>query len=286
MAKIFIMQPYLIIYSIKNLFPSLKNFTRLFTKKIFEIYCSYYSLNTYISQEEISSILTHLRASGLDAIFVPNLLDPQKESLFVFDMDSTLIQQEVIDEIAKECGVYAEVSKITEEAMQGMWNFEESLKKRCAFLKGVDANVFEKIYNNLTLNLGVKEFLTEIRKHSAKIAVFSGGFTPILEKFAQDYKIDEFRANTLEIQNGKLTGNTIGEIIDSNKKEKYLLEVAEKYKISSSQTVAVGDGANDVKMIQRARIGIGFHAKEGLKKQISNFIDKVGLHALLGLFEV
>ncbi|MCX7997907.1 MAG: phosphoserine phosphatase SerB [Leptospiraceae bacterium] len=274
-----------ILYSKNPSFQEMLGLKKILERKIFDCYCYYYTSEAQLSIEEIKLILNQARSFRCDAIFVNQLLNPKQESLFVFDMDSTLIQQEVIDEIARECGVYEQVSKITEEAMQGLWNFEESLRKRCALLKGVKEDVFEKVYNKLTLNVGVQKFLENIKDYPAKIAVLSGGFVPILQRFANDFKIHEFRANTLEIHNGKLTGNVVGEIIDSEKKAKYLLEISKKYNIPKTQVVAVGDGANDKKMIELAGIGIGFHAKEGLKKQILNYIDLFGLEVLLSLFE-
>lgn len=274
-----------ILYSKDSLFPEIAGIKKVSEKQVLDFYCCYYTSEVLFSSEKVQSILNECRSSNYDAIFVNQLLNPKQESLFVFDMDSTLIQQEVIDEIARECGVYEQVSKITEEAMQGLWNFEESLRKRCALLKGIKEDVFEKVYNKLTLNVGVQKFLESIKDFPAKIAVLSGGFVPILQRFANEFKIHEFRANTLEIQDGKLTGNVIGEIIDSEKKAKYLLEISKKYNIPKSQVVAVGDGANDKRMIELAGIGIGFHAKEGLKKQILNYIDLFGLEVLLSLFE-
>lgn len=280
------MDSYFIVYSKYDSFPNLNGLPISFIKPIFDSYCCYYKVSdSKTSEDEISKILEQFRRNSYDAIFVKKLLEPNQESLFVFDMDSTLIQEEVIDEIAKECGVYESVSRITEEAMQGLWNFEESLRKRCSLLNGVEETVFDKIYNKLTLNVGVKIFLDNIRKYPVKLAVLSGGFIPILEKFAKEYEIHQFRANVLEIKNGKLTGNLIGEIIDGEKKQKYLLEIASSYNIPTSQVVAVGDGANDKKMLEVAGIGIGFHAKMGLKKQILNYIDSFGLEVLLGLFK-
>lgn len=278
------MSSYLLFYTKDQSFHNSTEFELVHVKKIAEYYCCYYLPKVELSSEEIKRILENWRSVSSDAIFIKQLINPQKESLFVFDMDSTLIQQEVIDEIAREFGVYEEVAKITEEAMQGLWNFEESLRKRCSFLKGADQEIFERVYQKLTLNVGVKEFLEAIKDYPTKIAVLSGGFIPILQRFVNDYKIDEFRANLLEIQNGKLTGNVVGEIIDAEKKEKYLIEISKKYNIPFTQVVAVGDGANDWKMIERAGIGIGFHAKLGLKKRILNYIDNFGLEALLGLF--
>jgi phosphoserine phosphatase len=199
-------------------------------------------------------------------------------------MDSTLIQQEVIDEIAKENGVYEEVSKVTLEAMEGKLNFDEALKKRCELLKGISTETFERVYSRLQLNLGVEFFLKNRKNYLIKVAVLSGGFEPILQRFQREYRIEFFKANLLEEENQILTGKVLGEIINAEKKEKYLLEIAQKERIPLSQVVAIGDGSNDSLMLNRAGIGIGFHAKDGLKRKIQNWIEYFGMEILFFLF--
>ncbi|EMM70588.1 phosphoserine phosphatase SerB [Leptospira weilii str. 2006001855] len=199
-------------------------------------------------------------------------------------MDSTLIQQEVIDELAKLAGVYEEVASVTKEAMEGDLDFHEALKKRCVYLKGLSSSIFTELYPKLKLNVGVENLLKGLKEKSTKTAVFSGGFTDILEMFQKQYGIDEIRANVLEVQDGQLSGNVIGDIVDKNKKFEYLKMIRDLEGISHSQVVAVGDGANDALMLNEAGIGIGFHAKEGLKRLIANWVDFAPLDVLLFLF--
>lgn len=247
--------------------------------------CFYYRSISKITFDYKVKIRAKLAPLQMDVLFIPDFLDPTKPALFVFDMDSTLIKQEVIDEIARENGVYEEVALVTKEAMQGNLSFDEALRKRCALLEGISTECYDAIFQKLELNEGVEFFFDTIQSFSAKVAVLSGGFVPILEKFAQKYKVDEFRANILEEKSGRLTGQVLGEIVNSEKKAFHLNAIAQKNGIPKSQIVAVGDGANDAKMILSAGIGIGFHAKEGLKNQITNWVDYFGMETLFFCFE-
>lgn len=221
---------------------------------------------------------------GADLIQVNRLLDSKEKSFFAFDMDSTLICQEVIDELARLAGVYEEVASVTKEAMEGNLDFHEALKKRCIHLKGLSNSIFTDLYPKLELNTGVERLLKVLKENNTRTAVFSGGFTDILEMFQKQYGIDEVYANVLEKINGELSGNVLGEIVDKNKKLEYLKMIRDREKIHPYQVVAIGDGANDSLMLNEAGIGIGFHAKEGLKKQILNWIDFAPMDVLLFLF--
>ncbi|EMS89478.1 phosphoserine phosphatase SerB [Leptospira noguchii] len=221
---------------------------------------------------------------GADLIQVNRLLDSKEKSFFAFDMDSTLICQEVIDELARLAGVYEEVASVTKEAMEGNLDFHEALKKRCIHLKGLSNSIFTDLYPKLELNTGVERLLKVLKENNTRTAVFSGGFTDILEMFQKQYGIDEVYANVLEKINGELSGNILGEIVDKNKKLEYLKMIRDREKIHPYQVVAIGDGANDSLMLNEAGIGIGFHAKEGLKKQILNWIDFAPMDVLLFLF--
>jgi len=254
------------------------------TKFNYNVFCDYYKTRELILDKTKLDIRNILSSHKVDILFLPLLLDATKPSLFVFDMDSTLIQQEVIDEIAKENGVYEEVSKVTLEAMEGKLNFDEALKKRCELLKGISTETFERVYSRLQLNLGVEFFLKNRKNYLIKVAVLSGGFEPILQRFQREYRIEFFKANLLEEENQILTGKILGEIINAEKKEKYLLEIAQKERIPLSQVVAIGDGSNDSLMLNRAGIGIGFHAKDGLKRKIQNWIEYFGMEILFFLF--
>ena len=234
------------------------------------------------TKEEILEFRSQFSSLSEDILFLDKLFHKDQKTLIVFDMDSTLIQQEIIDELARYAGVYDRVSEITEEAMQGKIDFEESLRKRCKLLKGLDVEVFEIIYRKLSLNPGVKEFLDESRNWNFHKGVISGGFSTIIQKFALDYGFDYFQANHLEEINGKLSGEILGEIIDRNNKQKYFRRFKEKS--GATQTIAIGDGANDKLMLDSADLGIGFKPKYGLKKEIYNWVDFTPMDFIFHLF--
>lgn len=238
-------------------------------------------------RERITALRRILATLELDALFLRNLLPSTREnnSLFVFDMDSTLIQEEVIDELARKNGRYEDVARVTAEAMQGGMAFEEALRKRLVYLEGLPESVYDVIYPELQPNDGVAEALRGLKEHyHSKIAVLSGGFAPFLERFSRDYSLDYFEANHLEVVSGVLTGNVVGRIVGKERKREALLELSKRFGISRERIVAVGDGANDALMLKEAGIGIGFHAKQGLKDQILNWIDFHSMEALLLLF--
>ncbi|WP_246048804.1 phosphoserine phosphatase SerB [Leptospira sarikeiensis] len=218
----------------------------------------------------------------IDLIQIESFLE--KEPLFCFDMDSTLIQEEVIDELARYAGVYEEVAHVTKEAMEGNLNFQEALQKRCSYLKDLPVAVFDELYFKLHPNHGVPQLFAGLKQKNAKTAIFSGGFTDILERFKQEYSIDEVRANYLDRADEKLLGTVSGTVVDKFIKRDSLLDLRSRFGIPKSNIVAVGDGANDQLMLEAAGIGIGFHAKEGLKSNISNWIDFASMDVLLYLF--
>ncbi|MBM9501781.1 phosphoserine phosphatase SerB [Leptospira sp. 201903071] len=246
--------------------------------------CIEWKISKKLEPKELMELREKFAKKNSDLLQVDRLLDSKKKSLFAFDMDSTLIQQEVIDELARLAGVYDQVASVTKEAMEGNLDFHEALKKRCLYLKGLPTSIFEELYPNLTLNVGVEKLLLGLNEKESRTAVFSGGFTDILETFQKEHRIGEVRANVLEKENGVLTGFVSGEIVDKIKKCKFLKEIRDREKIDSSQVVAVGDGANDALMLNEAGIGIGFHAKDGLKKLITNWVDFAPMDVLLFLF--
>jgi len=254
-------------------------------KEFLKLKAIYLYTNSILKFNELHAIRNNLYHYKIDILQVEKLLNKNIESLLIFDMDSTLIKQEIIDELAKSLEIYSFVSKITEEAMQGKIDFETSLRKRCELLKGANANQFESIYKELNLNNGVKEFIEYSKDYLIKKVVLSGGFNPILKKFTIEYNFDNYKANDLEINNGIFTGNLIGEIIDRDKKAYYLNYYKKFYKISENQTIAVGDGSNDLLMIKEANIGLGFKPKEGLKKEIYNWVDFSAMYFLYFLYE-
>ncbi|MGJ4751005.1 phosphoserine phosphatase SerB [Leptospira kmetyi] len=246
--------------------------------------CIEWKIPRKLDRSELLSIRETFAKRNSDLLQVDQLLDAKKESFFAFDMDSTLIQQEVIDELARLAGVYEEVASVTKEAMEGNLDFHEALKKRCAHLKGLSSSIFTDLYPKLSLNIGVENLLKGLKENGSRTAVFSGGFIDILEIFQRRYGIDEVYANVLERENDRLSGNVVGDVVDKNKKLEYLKMIRDREGISSSQVVAVGDGANDSLMLNEAGIGIGFHAKEGLKKLIVNWVDFAPMDSLLFLF--
>jgi phosphoserine phosphatase len=201
--------------------------------------------------------------------------------VIVFDMDSTLIQTEVIVELAKYAGVEDEVSRITEAAMRGEIHFDDSLRQRVALLKGVDESVLEEICERLPMTEGVDILMSNLRKVSFKTAILSGGFTYFGEYLQRQYGFDYVHANELEIIDGKLTGRVLGEIINGEKKADLLREIAKLEHVHLEQTIAVGDGANDLPMLKTAGLGLAFHAKKVVRESAEHSISSIGLDSLL-----
>ena len=217
----------------------------------------------------------------IDVAFLKDNVFRRSKRLIVFDMDSTLIQAEVIDELAKAHGVGHEISEITERAMNGELDFNESLIARVSKLKGLDANVMEDILSNLPLTPGVEDFLKTIKKLGYKVAVISGGFTFFAEALKEKLGLDYAFANELEIVDGKLTGNVLGTIVNAEQKAILVNLIAQQENISLEQVVAIGDGANDLPMLSRAGLGIAFHAKDIVKKKAQNHMSHGPMTSIL-----
>lgn len=201
--------------------------------------------------------------------------------LIAFDMDSTLIQTEVIDELAKRKGVGEKVKQITERAMRGELDFKQSLKKRVSLLEGLPTSVLEEVASTLPLTDGAERLIKNLKVLGYKIAIISGGFTYFGNYLKEKLGIDYVFANELEIKNNELTGRVIGEIIDGNKKADILKSLAEKENISLEQVIAVGDGANDLPMLNLAGLGIAFRAKPVVREGAKQSLTNVGLDAIL-----
>ena len=202
--------------------------------------------------------------------------------LICFDMDSTLIQTECIDELAMRAGVGDKVKEITERAMRGEIDFKESFKERVALLKGLDVSVMKDIAENLPITEGVDRLMEVLKRYGYKIAILSGGFTYFGEYLQRKYGIDYMYANELEVdENGKLTGNYVGEIVDGHRKAELLKLIAQVEKVNLAQTIAVGDGANDLPMISEAGLGIAFHAKPRVVANAKQSINSMGLDGVL-----
>lgn len=217
----------------------------------------------------------------VDISFQEESMYRRMRRLICFDMDSTLIETEVIDELAMRAGVGDQVKAITESAMRGEIDFNESFKQRCALLKGLDVSVMQEIAENLPITEGVDRLMRILKKVGFKIAILSGGFTYFGNFLKQKYNIDYVYANELEVVDGKLTGNYIGDIVDGKRKAELLRLIAQVENVDIRQTVAVGDGANDLPMISTAGLGIAFHAKPKVKENARQSISTIGLDGIL-----
>ena len=217
----------------------------------------------------------------MDISFQEDSMYRRMRRLICFDMDSTLIETEVIDELAIRAGVGDQVKAITESAMRGEIDFCESFKQRCALLKGLDVSVMQEIAENLPITEGVDRLMRVLKKIGFKIAILSGGFTYFGNYLKQKYNIDYVYANELEIENGKLTGRYVGDIVDGRRKAELLRLIAQVENVDIRQTVAVGDGANDLPMISIAGLGIAFHAKPKVKATAKQSISTIGLDGIL-----
>ncbi|MCB1141877.1 MAG: phosphoserine phosphatase SerB [Leptospiraceae bacterium] len=261
--------------------PSTRHSRRSFN----DFYCTAFELENQLENDDLKKIKQTSSKYNLDVLYIQHFLSSEKPTFFAFDMDSTLINQEVIDEIAKFNEVYDEVARVTEMAMQGEMDFDTALRERCKFLKDIRIESLDLLYQKLSLQWGVREFLAEISLFPHKKVILSGGFTQILKRFAREYGFDSFRANVLEVIDGKLTGNLLGEIVNQKLKQEAFLSLYKEFGVEKSQTVALGDGSNDFNMLSEAEFGIGFHPKEGLKKKLVNCLEHSPMYAILFLFE-
>ncbi|NCO63260.1 MAG: phosphoserine phosphatase SerB [Flavobacteriales bacterium] len=219
----------------------------------------------------------------VDIAFQEDNIYRRNRRLVCFDMDSTLIQTEVIDELAELAGVGDEVRAITEAAMQGEIDFKESFISRMKLLKGLKEEVLHEVAINLPITKGAIRLIETLKNYGFKTAILSGGFTYFGHYLQKELGIDYVYANQLEIKDGALTGGYLGEIVDGNKKAEFLKEIAEKEGINISQTIAVGDGANDLPMLNLAGLGIAFHAKPTVKDNAQSSISSIGLDGVLYL---
>lgn len=232
---------------------------------------------TLVKSELISTSNGH----KVDVAFLKDNVFRRSKRLIVFDMDSTLIQTEVIDELADACGVGEEIRAITEDAMNGKLDFDESLIKRVSKLKGLEASKMEEILKNLPLTPGVEEFVKTTKQLGYKVAVISGGFTYFANALKDKLGLDYAFANELEIIDGKLTGKVTGTIINAEQKALLVKLISQQENISLEQVVAIGDGANDLPMLATAGLGIAFHAKEVVKKKAEQHMSHGPMTSIL-----
>lgn len=229
-------------------------------------------------QEQLMKLASELE---MDFSFQLDNMYRRMRRLICFDMDSTLIETEVIDELAIRAGVGDEVKAITERAMRGEIDFTESFRERVALLKGLDESVMQDIAENLPITEGVDRLMYVLKKYGYKIAILSGGFTYFGQYLQKKYGIDYVYANELEIVDGKLTGRYLGDVVDGKRKAELLRLIAQVEKVDIAQTIAVGDGANDLPMLGIAGLGIAFHAKPKVVANAKQSINTIGLDGVL-----
>ena len=246
--------------------------------------CIERSVRGSLTDEERSTMqegFMNLSDQGLDVSFQKDDIYRRSRRLICFDMDSTLIETEVIDELAERAGVGPQVREITASAMRGEIDFRESFTRRVGLLRGLDVSVMEEIARSLPITEGLERMMTVLKRVGYKTAILSGGFTYFGNYLRQKYGFDYVYANELEIEEGKLTGRYVGEIVDGRRKAELLRLLCQFEAINIAQSVAVGDGANDLPMLNLAGLGIAFHAKPKVKATARQSISTIGLDGIL-----
>jgi len=232
-------------------------------------------------------VARHKAQEDFDVNLLPEGFDPAQVKLLVTDMDSTLISIECIDEIADFINVKPQVSEITESAMRGEIDFETSLRRRIALLKGLEESALDHVYNErLTLNPGAEQMLAGLKNNGIKAALVSGGFTYFTDKLKARLDLDYTLANTLEFEHGKLTGEIHGHIVGAEAKAQLLRDKCAELNIKPEQVVAMGDGANDLVMMKEAGLSIAYHAKPKVQEQAHTSLNHCGLDGVLGLLNI
>lgn len=247
-------------------------------------YCIELSIRGQLTAEQRMAFQQELMSrsgSGLDISFQKDDIYRRSRRLICFDMDSTLIGTECIDELAERAGVGAEVKAITESAMRGEIDFKESFTRRVALLKGLDVSVMEDIARNMPFNEGLERMMRILKMVGYKTAILSGGFTYFGNYLKQKFGFDYVYANELEIEDGKLTGRYQGEVVDGRRKAELLKFLCQMEGIHQEQSVAVGDGANDLPMLGLAGLGIAYHAKPKVKATADQNLSTIGLDGIL-----
>ncbi|MCJ2375794.1 phosphoserine phosphatase [Vibrio sp. ZSDZ34] len=257
-------------------FDDIDFFTGTFNKvlDIWQVGVYEVALMSGVMTQEHQTILTEL---GIDYAVLHDVPDMTRPGVIVLDMDSTAIEIECIDEIAKLAGVGEQVSEVTERAMQGELDFEQSLRQRVAALAGADEAILTQVRDQLPMMPELKEMIKTLQSFGWKTAIASGGFTYFSDYLHQELQLDFSQSNTLEIVNGQLTGKVLGDVVTAQKKADILLALADQYEVEAHNTIAVGDGANDLVMMNAAGLGIAYHAKPKVEQQAQIAIRHAGL---------
>ncbi|MDE6360938.1 MAG: phosphoserine phosphatase SerB [Muribaculaceae bacterium] len=237
---------------------------------------------TPVNRSEMQSRFIEISSrEGFDISMQEDTMYRRCRRLICFDMDSTLIQTECIDQLAEKAGVGDKVRDITERAMRGEIDFRESFTERVALLKGLDVSVMEGIAESLPITEGVDRMMQVLKRAGFKTAILSGGFTFFGEYLKRRFGFDYVYANELEVEDGKLTGRYVGDIVDGKRKAELLRLIAQVENVNIAQTIAVGDGANDLPMLSAAGLGIAFHAKPKVKESAEQSISTIGIDGVL-----
>lgn len=244
------------------------------------------SLQNYAIKKVQSALAKVAVENGIDLAVELGGRARNLKRMVLLDMDSTLIEQEVIDLLAEYSGKSQIISDITAKAMSGELDFKQALSARVELLAGLDESVIDQVRQKVTLTKGAQQLITELHNLGHKVGVVSGGFIDVIEPILKDLEIDFYKANKLEIRDGKLTGNVVGKVIDGSEKLAVLREFASKEGINIQQTVAIGDGANDLEMIQAAGLGIAFNAKPKVAQSADTTLNIKDLSAVLLLMGI
>jgi phosphoserine phosphatase len=237
-----------------------------------------------VAEAEYLEVKAFCASEQIDCALVADAHRLQKFGLCVMDMDSTLISIECIDEIADMMNIKPQVAEITEAAMRGELDFSASLRKRVALLKGLPEQALQQVIaERLRFNPGVEYWIATCKQHGIKTMVVSGGFTVFANHVQQALGLDYAVSNTLEIADGKLTGQVLGEIVDAQRKAAELIKLRDQLGLNATQTIAIGDGANDLKMMSVAEVGVAYHAKPVVQQQARYALNIVGLDGVANL---
>lgn len=221
--------------------------------------------------------------TGIDHIYQSSMLDVKVPGVAVFDMDSTLIKAEVMDELAVDAGIGEQISAVTASAMRGEIDFVESFVQRLALLKGLNSEVMDGVYNRIQHMDGISTLMKVLHHYGWHTAILSGGFTYFADRIQAEYGMTEVHANVLEIQNNELTGKHLGDIVDGERKKLLLTNIVTAQNVDWQQTIACGDGANDLLMLNHAALGVALHAKPLVRERAPCPMNNLGLDGILYL---